>query len=150
MCSIEEQEAMAALAVLEDNEAGIDAEEAGARAPVCSTNCVHEESVALAGSAMLRPAEADRVAALFKVFADPTRVRILSALAASELCVCDLGVVLGMTQSATSHQLALLKAARLVRSRREGKVVFYSLDDSHVRMLLDLGAGHSREAGLPR
>ena len=111
----------------------------------CVNLVIHEEAVALARNSMVDPESAWRIAELFKVFADPTRIRLLSALAASELCVCDLGAALGMSQSATSHQLALLRSARLVRSRREGKVVFYSLDDDHVRLLLDLGAGHSRE-----
>ncbi len=113
----------------------------------CLAKIVHDKEVATARRAALPESEVNSLAALFKVLADPTRIRILSALAATELCVCDLEAVLGMSQSATSHQLALLRSARLVRSRREGKVIYYRLDDDHVRMLLDLGLEHRSEAG---
>ncbi|MEI6874216.1 MAG: metalloregulator ArsR/SmtB family transcription factor [Spirochaetota bacterium] len=113
---------------------------------LCLAKVVHDSEVARARERALPPSTVDSLAALFKVLADPTRIRILSALAATELCVCDLEAVLGMSQSATSHQLALLRSARLVRSRREGKVIFYRLDDDHVRMLLDLGLEHRNEA----
>jgi ArsR family transcriptional regulator len=82
---------------------------------------------------------------LFKVFADATRLRILRALAGGELCVCDIGAVLGMSQSAVSHQLAVLRAARLVAFRREGKTVYYRLADDHVGLLLEVGLGHASE-----
>ncbi|HUW40957.1 MAG TPA: metalloregulator ArsR/SmtB family transcription factor [Rectinemataceae bacterium] len=85
------------------------------------------------------------IAELMKVFGDAGRLRILFALAAAELCVCDLAALIGCSQSAVSHQLALLRAARLVRSRRSGKSVFYSLDDSHVDSLLRLGLEHAAE-----
>ena len=113
---------------------------------ICLAKVVHDREVATARQLALPPSTVDSLAALFKVLADPTRIRILSALAATELCVCDLEAVLGMSQSATSHQLALLRSARLVRSRREGKVIYYRLDDDHVRMLLDLGLAHRNEA----
>ena len=76
---------------------------------------------------------------LFRIFGDSTRVRILYVLLESEMCVCDLAMLLGMTQSAISHQLRALKNARLVRSRREGKTVFYALADDHVKTILDQG-----------
>jgi ArsR family transcriptional regulator len=82
------------------------------------------------------------LADLFRVFGDSTRVRILYALFESELCVCDLSELLGMTQSAVSHQLRTLKDAKLVRARREGKSIFYALDDDHVRQLLSVGLEH--------
>lgn len=85
------------------------------------------------------------LAELFSMFADTTRIRILFALFEAEMCVCDLANLLGMTQSAISHQLALLKRARLIRSRREGRAVFYSLADSHVRTMLDQGMEHVNE-----
>ncbi|MGI6096034.1 MAG: ArsR/SmtB family transcription factor [Lachnospiraceae bacterium] len=85
------------------------------------------------------------IAELFKVFGDPTRVRILYALSASELCVCDIADFLEMTQSAISHQLRVLKQMRLVKFRREGKTVFYSLADSHVKTILDQGLEHVQE-----
>ena len=85
------------------------------------------------------------LAELFKIFGDATRIRILLVLFQSEVCVYDLAKLLNMTQSAISHQLRLLKQARLVKSRREGKIVFYSLADSHVRTMLDQGMEHIRE-----
>ncbi len=113
----------------------------------CSCLAVHDELLEKALGGMAGPGRALALADLFKVFADPTRIRLLSALSASELCVCDLGSLLGMSQSAISHQLALLRAARVVRSRREGKVVWYALDDDHVATLLALGIEHLAEYG---
>ena len=82
---------------------------------------------------------------LFRVFGDSTRMRILYALFEAELCVCDIAALLGMTQSAISHQLRALKNVRLVRSRREGKTVYYSLADSHVRTMINQGLEHVLE-----
>ena len=82
---------------------------------------------------------------LFKVFGDTTRMRILYSLFESELCVCAITELLGMTQSAISHQLRALKNARLVKSRRDGKTVFYSLADEHVKTILDQGIEHVTE-----
>ena len=79
---------------------------------------------------------------LFRIFADSTRVRILYVLFESEMCVCDIAALLGMTQSAISHQLRLLKQARLVRCRREGKQVLYALSDNHVHTMLAQGMNH--------
>lgn len=90
------------------------------------------------------------LAEIFKVFGDSTRVRILYALLAEEMCVCDISELLGMTQSAVSHQLRLLKNHRLVKSRREGKSMFYSLDDDHVASILFQGLQHiSEQHGQP-
>jgi DNA-binding transcriptional ArsR family regulator len=113
----------------------------------CACSVVHEENVRAAQEAS---PSADTLAVLgdlFKVFSDPSRLKILSALAATELCVCDLQAVLGASQSAVSHQLAVLRAARLVRSRREGKTIYYALDDSHVRDILLVGLDHVGERG---
>lgn len=85
------------------------------------------------------------LADLYKMFADSTRVRILSALQARELCVLDLAALLGVTQSALSHQLRILKQSKLVKSRREGKTVFYSLADKHVESIFKQGLEHVRE-----
>ena len=82
---------------------------------------------------------------LFRIFGDSTRVRILYVLFESEMCVCDIAALLGMTQSAISHQLRALKSARLVKSRREGKTVFYSLADDHVKTIIDQGLEHVKE-----
>lgn len=118
---------------------------AGVPAESCSISLVHTNSIERARQGLLDPEAARDLASLFKILADPTRIRILAALSASELCVCDLGALLGMSQSAVSHQLALLRAMRIVRSRREGKVVWYALDDEHVASLLSLGREHLDE-----
>ncbi|HIV34956.1 MAG TPA: metalloregulator ArsR/SmtB family transcription factor [Candidatus Blautia intestinigallinarum] len=85
------------------------------------------------------------LADLFKIFGDPTRIRILCALSGGELCVCDIASILDMSQSAISHQLSTLKQSQLVRSRREGKTVYYSLADSHVAAILSQGLEHVLE-----
>ena len=82
------------------------------------------------------------LAELFRIFGDSTRIRILYVLFEAEMCVCDIAALLGMTQSAVSHQLRILKDAKLVRFRREGKSVFYALDDDHVRLILSMGMEH--------
>jgi ArsR family transcriptional regulator len=115
--------------------------------PSCACALVHTERVEAAKKAAPDPLLLADLGELFQVFADPTRLGILSALAAGELCVCDLGAVLGMSQSAVSHQLAVLRGARLVRYRREGKVVHYRLDDEHVGAILAVGFEHVGERG---
>lgn len=82
---------------------------------------------------------------LFKVFGDSTRIRILYALSVAEMCVCDIARLLNMTQSAISHQLRILKQSKLVKNRREGKTVFYSLADDHVRSIMNQGLEHVEE-----
>lgn len=91
----------------------------------------------------------ERLAEIFKALGDPTRVRLLSALAAAELCVCNLATLLSLTESAVSHQLRFLRSLRLVRARREGRMVFYRLDDDHIVRLLAQGREHAEE-GVPR
>lgn len=86
-----------------------------------------------------------RLADLFKVFGDPTRIRILYALSGGELCVCDIAELLKMTQSAISHQLRILKQSALVKFRRDGKTVYYSLADAHVATILAQGLDHVQE-----
>ncbi|HIW58173.1 MAG TPA: metalloregulator ArsR/SmtB family transcription factor [Firmicutes bacterium] len=85
------------------------------------------------------------LAELFKIFGDATRVKILCALFTNEMCVCDMAALLGVTQSAVSHQLRALKQARLVKFRKEGKVVYYSLADDHVKTIFDQGLTHINE-----
>lgn len=85
------------------------------------------------------------LADLFKVFGDSTRVKILCALFHSEMCVCDIAALLGMTKSAISHQLRVLKQSKLIKNRRDGKVVYYSLDDEHVKTIFDQGLAHVTE-----
>ena len=86
------------------------------------------------------------LAELFKVFGDSTRIRIISGLLHGELCVCDIAALLGMTKSAISHQLRILRQSRLVKYRRDGKIVFYSLDDSHVGSIFNQGLEHVSES----
>lgn len=105
----------------------------------------HERAVRSIREAMPNEGEIHAAADLFKAFADPTRLRILTTLLGGEICVCDIADVLGMTQSAISHQLRFLKTARLVRSHREGKTVLYALADSHVTAILACAADHIRE-----
>ena len=109
----------------------------------CVTACVHPEKVELVQANALGEPDLDRVAAMFKLLGDPTRAKMLYALLeAGELCVCDLAAVLGMTQSAVSHQLRTLRDLRLVKSRRTGREIFYTLDDDHIRQLFRLGLNH--------
>lgn len=111
---------------------------------VCSELCVHSSTVEHVKGEMLAENEIIRLAETFKVLGDPTRIKILSALSEEELCVCDLSAVLDMSVSAISHQLRVLKGARLVKYRREGKNIFYSLDDEHVISLFRLALEHVR------
>ncbi|MGI6157411.1 MAG: ArsR/SmtB family transcription factor [Saccharofermentanales bacterium] len=109
---------------------------------LCDVPMIHEDAVKATMASMPDDSLLFDLADFFKVFGDSTRVRILYALHHNELCVCDLSAVLDMSQSAVSHQLRVLKAARLVRNRRDGKVVYYALDDDHVKALLDVGREH--------
>lgn len=112
---------------------------------ICQHHCVHQDAVTKAQSSMPKEEEIVSMAELFKLFGDPTRIKILCSLSRGELCVCDLAALIGMNQSAVSHQLRLLKQGRLVKSRREGKSVFYSLADGHVETVLAQGMEHVTE-----
>jgi DNA-binding transcriptional ArsR family regulator len=111
-------------------------------AVACDVEAIDPERVALVMASMIDEATTLGLAEIFRALGDPTRVRILHALAASELCVCDLAAILGMSQSAVSHQLRLLRSLRLVRHRREGRMVYYALDDDHIEKLLAQGLDH--------
>lgn len=106
---------------------------------------IHEDVVALVQEKMPDEEPIYEVSELFRVFGDSTRARIICALSISELCVGDLAALLSMTQSAISHQLRILKQSRLVRSRREGKVVYYALADEHVKELFTVAFDHVME-----
>ena len=112
---------------------------------ICESNIIHEDVVERVKAGMPAEDPVYDLSELFKVFGDSTRARIICALTVSELCVCDLSAVLNMTQSAVSHQLRILKGARLVKSRRSGKVVYYSLADEHVKILFDIAFEHIME-----
>lgn len=112
---------------------------------VCELKHVHEDIVKKVYEKMPEEEELFDLAELFKVFGDSTRIRILNALLVSEMCVCDLANILSMSQSAVSHQLRNLKNAKLVKNRKDGKTVFYSLADSHVVTILNQGIEHIEE-----
>ena len=111
----------------------------------CQTEYVHTEAVSEVAANMANEDTLFELAELFKAFADSTRVRILHALSFSELCVCDLACILKMSSSAISHQLRVLRAQKIVKYRKDGKNVIYSLDDDHVSVLLKLGLDHINE-----
>ena len=111
----------------------------------CDCNEIHEDLLKIVNDTMPEETELYDLAELLKVFGDSTRIRILFVLFEAEVCVCDLAKVLNMTQSAISHQLRILKANKLVNSRREGKSVFYSLADGHVRTIIAQGREHIEE-----
>ena len=111
----------------------------------CSENQVHLDLLKIVNDTMPEETELYDLAELFKVFGDSTRIRILFVLFEAEVCVCDLAEMLHMNQSAISHQLKILKQAKLVTGRREGKSVIYSLADEHVRTIIDQGREHIEE-----
>jgi ArsR family transcriptional regulator len=111
----------------------------------CDCNVIHEDVVNRVREKMPQEETLYDLADLFKAFADSTRVRILWALDEAEMCVCDISFLLNITQSATSHQLRILKQADLVKNRRDGKVVFYSLKDEHIKRIFDQGLVHTKE-----
>lgn len=111
----------------------------------CEVRCVHPEAVQNAKQAMPDERCVDDASALLKAVADPTRLRLLSALNTGELCVCDLAAVVGISESAVSHQLRLLRAHRLVTFRKEGRIAYYRLLDHHVTVLIGSALDHARE-----
>ena len=113
-----------------------------AAADRCDCHVIHQEIVARVQKKMPDEDSLSNLADLFKVFGDFTRIKIISALLFSQMCVCDIAVLLGMTKSAVSHQLRVLRQARLVKYRKDGKIVFYSLDDEHVSSILKQGFAH--------
>ena len=112
---------------------------------VCDSCEVHENLLKIVNEKMPEETELYDLAELFKVFGDSTRMRILFVLFEAEVCVCDLAQILGMTQSAISHQLRMLKQMKLVKNRREGKTVFYSLADDHIQTIMNQGMEHILE-----
>ncbi|MBQ0001260.1 MAG: metalloregulator ArsR/SmtB family transcription factor [Clostridiales bacterium] len=108
----------------------------------CETEEIHESLLQIVDEKMPEEETLYNLAELFKVFGDSTRIRILFVLFEAEVCVCDLAQALNMTQSAISHQLRILKQNKLVKNRREGKSIFYSLADDHVRTIIAQGLDH--------
>ena len=112
---------------------------------ICESSEIHEDLLKIVNETLPEETELYDLAELFKVFGDSTRIRILFVLFESEVCVCDLAETLNMTQSAVSHQLRILKQAKLIKNRREGKSIFYSLADGHVRTIISQGIEHIEE-----
>ena len=108
----------------------------------CEENFIHVNEVQTAQKNLLDGLNATNLARTFSALSDPTRIRLISALLNVELCVCDLAAVLGMSQSAVSHQLRSLKDLKLVKARRTGREIFYTLDDDHIRDLYQMGLTH--------
>jgi ArsR family transcriptional regulator len=111
----------------------------------CEVDFAHPEQVAEAQSRIPDDASVMALAETFGTLGDPTRIRMIAALTGGELCVCDLAQVLGLTRSAVSHQLRLLRGQGLVRFRKEGKMAFYTLDDDHIKRLMAEGISHVEE-----
>jgi ArsR family transcriptional regulator, lead/cadmium/zinc/bismuth-responsive transcriptional repressor len=117
---------------------------------VCELKHASAEAVRDVRRTLVSDRAAAALAATFSVLGDPTRVRLLDALASRELCVCELAELIGSSESAVSHQLRLLRSLRLVRSRRAGRMMYYRLDDDHIRLLLDQSRRHIEETEEPR
>lgn len=111
----------------------------------CGTRVIHFDRVTRARAEAISAREMDRLALTFKIMGDPTRLNIIMALKGGEMCVCDIAAFLGISESAVSHQLRRLREICLVRSRRDGQVIYYTLDDDHVLELVNVGLEHSRE-----
>ena len=112
---------------------------------VCEVSVIHDDVLSRVREMMPPEEPIYEVSELFKVFGDSTRSRIICALNIEEMCVCDLAGLLNMTQSAISHQLRILKVSRIVRSRKEGRVVYYSLDDAHIAKIFAMAFDHVME-----
>lgn len=112
---------------------------------ICEINIIHEDKVKNAKKTIPKDEMIYDLAEFFKVFADSTRMKIIYALMEGELCVCDIAVLVGTTQSAISHQLRILKQAKLVKYKKDGKAVYYSLDDDHICEIVKKGREHIEE-----
>lgn len=111
----------------------------------CDCDVIHENVVDAVKQLMPEEETLYDLAELFKIFGDSTRIKILWALEEAEMCGCDIAYLLNLTQSAVSHQLRILKQSNLVKSRREGKIIFYSLSDEHVKQIFEQGLKHINE-----
>lgn len=112
----------------------------------CSCNIIHEEVVERVKKNILGEETLTDLSELFKLLGETTRVKILNTLFQAEMCVCDIAAVLGISQSAISHQLRVLKQAKMVKNRKDGKVVYYSLSDDHIKCIFDEGLIHVKES----
>ena len=117
----------------------------GTEVECCEVTCVHKDAVLRVQKKLPEEVLLKELADFYKVFGDSTRIKILCVLLESEMCVCDIAQLLGMTQSAISHQLRVLKQMKLVKNRREGKTVYYSLSDGHIQTIISQGMEHITE-----
>lgn len=113
--------------------------------PVCDCEVIHEDKVNKVRKAMSTTDEYLKLSELYKLFGDYTRIRIMHALEINELCVCDIAALLGLSKSAVSHQLKVLRISNLVKFRREGQIIYYSLADEHVKEIINIAMEHIRE-----
>ncbi len=120
-------------------------EKCNGKIDVCSDHVIHQDTLNYIYERALNDSTVNDLAEFFKMFGDPTRLRILHALSVAEMCVCDLCEYLGMNQSAVSHQLKILRHSRLIKYRREGRNVYYSLDDEHIGQIMKVGLEHLME-----
>ena len=116
------------------------------REDICACHVVHTDAVEAAKNAMMSEKDIQSLSTLFKIIGDPTRTKIVLALDNRELCGCDLTELLGMTKSAISHQMRILKENKIVKFRKDGKNVFYSLDDQHITDIIELATEHMRHS----
>ena len=112
---------------------------------LCKSNIIHDEAVAKVREGMLEKEQFEKLSVFFKAISDETRIKILYSLSISKMCVCDLAALLGMTVSAISHQLRVLRAAELVKTEKQGKVVYYMLSDEHVNTVFGNAIEHIME-----
>ncbi|QAT49943.1 ArsR family transcriptional regulator [Caproiciproducens sp. NJN-50] len=112
---------------------------------LCSCTIIHEDIVRKVKGELTEDSQLVKIAELFKAMSDPTRLKIINALILSEMCVCDLACLLNMTQPAISHHLKVLRQTQLIKYRRDGKIVYYSLDDAHIAPLFQQGYEHITE-----
>ncbi len=117
----------------------------GCTAETCDIRVVHLDRVARAKTEAIADNDMARLALTYKIMGDPTRLKIIMALRGGEMCVCDIAAFLGLSESAVSHQLRRLREFSLVRSRRDGQILYYSLDDNHVLDLVTVGLNHIEE-----
>ena len=109
---------------------------------LCSIKCIHEKKVRQVMELMPSPSRVNDMAVVFKALSDPTRLKIVLSLRHMELCVCDIAAICGQSDSAVSHQLRILRTQKILRNRRDGKIMYYTLDDDHVGLLIRLSLEH--------
>ncbi len=112
---------------------------------ICDVRVIHMDKVAQAKSEAVSDSELERMSMAYKILGDPTRLKILMALKENEMCVCDLAAFSGLTESAVSHQLRRMRDLSFVKKRRDGQILYYSLDDEHMAELIEIGLKHANE-----